>query len=573
VTLRLALLFILQLAGTAPAPSPGSVEGTVIRAGNREPIEEAQVVLISTTPSEDPTRAPASRSAITDGQGKFSVKNVPPGTYRLTFSANGYVRQEYGQRAFPGRGTQITVSAGQAVKDLIVNLTPTGTVMGTIRDPDKNPLAGVPVQLMRDSYDEGGERLLRPNGTAVRTDDRGEFRIFFVTPGRYYLNAGTPSGPPGTGDPRPLTNEVPETYANVFSPGVTDLKLAMPIDVRPGMTVTGADITLKKIAGVRVTGRVIDATTGKAPESAKVKLAYRDPGVPWDYDLEYMGRGKVVYNKDGTFEFQDVLPGMYAVVATVDIPDQPKPPQGTTPFQRISHVPLEVRNTNVEGIVVTASPGASIEGRIRVEGQSEWTSAFQSLTGRYSVTLPPSSNGVRPGIPGVPQPTNGAINPDGTFRIDNVMPGEYRIQLAFFRPTFYIKEARFGTDDILARPFRFSGNESGRLEILLSPNVGSIEGTVTNNRLAVAPGVQVVLIPDKARHRIELFKTATTNQNGRFTFANLPPGDYKLYAWEAVELYRWFDPEFLKAFDQFAVPVRVGESSRQTVDARLIPSN
>jgi hypothetical protein len=82
-----------------------------------------------------------------------------------------------------------------------------------------------------------------------------------------------------------------------------------------------------------------------------------------------------------------------------------------------------------------------------------------------------------------------------------------------------------------------------------------------------------VLIPDKARHRIELFKTATTNQNGRFTFANLPPGDYKLYAWEAVELYRWFDPEFLKAFDQFAVPVRVGESSRQTVDARLIPSN
>jgi hypothetical protein len=256
----------------------------------------------------------------------------------------------------------------------------------------------------------------------------------------------------------------------------------------------------------------------------------------------------------------------------VDVPDQPKPPQGTTPLQRIGHVPLEVRSTNVEGIVVTASPGASIAGRIRLEGQSDWASAFQSLNGRYSLSLTPSSNGVRPVTPGVPQPNNSVINPDGTFRIDNVMPGEFRLQLAALRSAFYIKDAHFGVEDILARPFQFSGNEPGSLEILLSPNVGSIEGVVTSNRLAAATGVQVVLVPDKARHRIELFKAVTTNQNGRFSIGNLPPGDYRLYAWEAVELYRWFDADFLTAFDQFATRVHVAESSRQTVDARLIPA-
>jgi len=566
------MLFVLQLAGIPPTPGPGTVEGTVVRVGSRDPVEDVQVVLISTAQNEDPTQSPLARSTFSDGQGKFSLKNVIPGTYRLTFSANGYVRQEYGQRAFPGRGTQITVTAGQTVRDLIVNLTPTGTVTGTVRDPDKHPLAGVPVQLMRDSYDQTGERLLRLEGPAVRTDDHGEFRIFFVTPGRYYLNAGTPVGPPGT-DQQPLANEVQETYANVFYPGVTDLKLAMPIDVQPGVTKIGADVTLTRIAGVRVSGRVIDATTGKPPENARVRLAYRDPGAGFDYDLESRGRGKVTYNKDGTFESRDVLPGQYAVVAAVDIPDQPGPPQGSTPLQRVGYVPLEVRSTNVEGIVVTASPGASFAGRIRLEGQSDWTSAFQSVTDRYSLSMTPSSNGVRPPTPGVPSPSNVWINPDGTFRIDNVMPGEFRLQLGTLRPAFYIKEARFGTEDILARPFQFSGNESGSLEIILSPNVGSIEGAVTNNRLAPAAGVQVVLVPDKARHRIELFRAVTTNQNGRFSITNLSPGDYKLYAWEAIELYRWFDADALKAFEQFATPVRVRESSRQTVDARLIPAS
>jgi hypothetical protein len=510
---------------------------------------------------------------MTDAQGRFAFKNVAAGAYRLALSANGYVRQEYGQRVFPGRGAVFQLADGQTLKNLVAELTPTGSVSGTIRDEDKRPLAGVPVQLMRVNYDQSGERRLRPVGNVVKTDDRGEYRIYFVTPGRYYVNAGTPQGPPGTGDQRAAPNEILETYAYVYFPGVAELNLATSIDVQPGATRTGTDLTLNKIKGVRVSGRVIDGVTGQPPENPKVKLAYRDPGVPWDYDLEYMGRGKVTYNnKDGKFEFRDVLPGLFAVVVTVDVPGQTPPAQGTTPHQRIGYLPLDVRSANVDGIVITASPGSSISGRLRVEGTNDLAGVFVNTTAKPGVTLEPSSNGVQPATPGVPTPNYGPFNPDGTFRIDNVMPGEFRFQVSWLRSSFYIKEARYGATDILLQPFQFRGNEDSSLEIVLSPNVAAVEGVVLNNRLEGAPGAQVVLVPDRSRHRPTLFRTIATDQNGRFRLTNVAPGDYKVYAWEAVELYRWFDMDFLKGFEQSARSIHLGESSNQTVDLRLIPA-
>jgi 5-hydroxyisourate hydrolase-like protein (transthyretin family) len=568
MTMRIAaLLLLLQFPNILP--TPGKIEGTVLRAGTREPVPDVQVLLFSTARSDsDPFRT-STWSAITDAAGRYALKNVTPGTYRLTFAANRYVRQEYGQRTFPGNGTQIRVAPGETVKDLETVLTPTGSVSGTIRDDEKRPLIGVPVQLLQFHYDWRGERELRPVGTAGQTDDRGEFRISFVTPGRYYLDAGTRLGPLRPGS-EPPPNQVREAFAHVYYPGVDDLQFAMPVDIQPGVLTTVTALTMKKVAGVRINGRIIDSATGQPPEKPEITLFVHDAGSSSYASIVTYGHDPAKYNKDtGTFEFRGVLPGSYALSVAVVIPEQPGPMPGRH-LKRIGFLPLEIRNADVEGIVVTTTPTSSIEGRVRVQGFEDWKSA--ALQGvNPGVGLEPSSNGGSPSKPSRPWPDSDLFHPDGTFKITNVMPGEFRLDVAGLPSNVYVKEARFASMDLLAGPFQFTGKESGTLEIVLDSKVGFIEGTVTNKDFRSAPGAQVVLVPDKSRHLHDRFKTTTTNQDGHFSIANVPPGAYRLYAWEAVEPYRWFDPDFLKASEQFASPVQINESSRKTIDARLIP--
>jgi hypothetical protein len=41
--------------------------------------------------------------------------------------------------------------------------------------------------------------------------------------------------------------------------------------------------------------------------------------------------------------------------------------------------------------------------------------------------------------------------------------------------------------------------------------------------------------------------------------------DYKIVAWNAMEPFAFFDPEFIKLAEQNGKPVRVTESSKQTI--------
>ena len=71
---------------------------------------------------------------------------------------------------------------------------------------------------------------------------------------------------------------------------------------------------------------------------------------------------------------------------------------------------------------------------------------------------------------------------------------------------------------------------------------------------------------------MKLFRGVTTDAKGRFSFPKIALGDYKRFAWEAIDPYGYFDPELLRQSEPKGLSVHVGELSTQTVILTAIPS-
>jgi len=79
-------------------------------------------------------------------------------------------------------------------------------------------------------------------------------------------------------------------------------------------------------------------------------------------------------------------------------------------------------------------------------------------------------------------------------------------------------------------------------------------------------------VPDRFRDRADLIKTAVTDKDGRFTIRGIPPGEYKIFAWEAIEQFAYFDPDVLRQFEQLGKAVSIPESGKITLEVKLIPA-
>jgi hypothetical protein len=64
---------------------------------------------------------------------------------------------------------------------------------------------------------------------------------------------------------------------------------------------------------------------------------------------------------------------------------------------------------------------------------------------------------------------------------------------------------------------------------------------------------------------VDLFLTAATDQYGHYELPDVPPGEYKVFAWDDVEPGIWFDPEFLKKYEKSGETVTVRARQQETV--------
>jgi hypothetical protein len=99
-----------------------------------------------------------------------------------------------------------------------------------------------------------------------------------------------------------------------------------------------------------------------------------------------------------------------------------------------------------------------------------------------------------------------------------------------------------------------------------------VSGVVSDARSQAVSGVPAVLVPEQ-RNRADLYRTATTDATGRFNFANVTPGQYRIFSWEAFEAGTQFDPDLLKKSEPQGRLIQVAETSDHNLDVKIIPVN
>jgi hypothetical protein len=85
------------------------------------------------------------------------------------------------------------------------------------------------------------------------------------------------------------------------------------------------------------------------------------------------------------------------------------------------------------------------------------------------------------------------------------------------------------------------------IQIVVNAAGEVVEGTVQRNDSKPAADATVVLVPAPSRRQNPaLYKTAITDEAGRFVLRGIAPGQYTIFAWEYVLNGAWQNADFME---------------------------
>ncbi len=544
--------------GRAQAPDPAAgkcrVAGQVVHFTAGTPVRKVSVRLKRFGAEGGVSDAPSvsNYATISDAQGKFLFDAVEPGVYWLYADRTGYLEQSYGAREPLLKGSPLKLAAGQRRDDLAIKLTPQSFVYGKVADEDGDILPNAQVQVYRAGWAQGRKRF-EVVGSAISQDD-GSFVIGNLGPGRYYLGAAQPHR---DDDPQPDGLKLHETYGTTYYPSVAEASAASPVDVAAGADVRGLEIRMRLARVFRIRGKAVNTVTGGAGTQAYLKLtpldAREEPG--------HMEVGAVT-GKDGLFEFRDVAPGSY-VIATgsvmlattfqVTSPAQPEAEVKAPAAPLIGRAVVHVGEGDVDNVVVPLGDGALVTGTVRMAGgDPSRPSPWPAL-----MLAPADGQGE--------EPVAAQVKPDGTFRIPRIVPDQYSVELDGLPDGVYVKSVRFDGRDITGGALNLASGAGGLLEVVLSPDAAAVSGIVrgADGEAAAGATVQVCAGDDTVKY-------VSADENGEYKVGGLPPGDYRILAWEEVEPGLSLDASFRARFEAQMAAVKLEERAHSTVEVKVI---
>jgi len=626
-----------QLPGAPQRQQPqgtGSISGTVVEMGSNVPIPNASVELRRIDCNNFSTPQEVFNMK-TDGDGKFNFPNLRAGGWCIVATAAGgkFTPAEYLQRGSKGRGVTIPLTDGEKKPDVTLTMAPTSAINGRITDRDGDPVGHARVQAMELYYENGERRLYILQ--VVQSNDRGEYRFYWLPPGRYFVavvpddtlrqNVAFSIPPPGEGGHRedqmsPIVTRrisqsgevLEETFVPTYYGDVTEAQRSTPIDLAPGVTATGMNISLRnaRVRSWHIRGTAINGATGMPAAGAQLRLMPRT----WTATVIMPN---IQTDSEGHFDLRGVIPGSYVLYAnqsgmaapgaapTAAAGQRGAPPAagqgqaatpnpcapaaagataapaatGPPPIPAVAaRLPIDIGNANVENISITLSPGYTLMGSVVLEKPPVTGDASGQRGLRISLTHDPDLVG----LPGTPQ---SAVQPNGAFCLANLAQGDYRVFVPPLLNTFqwgtpsvpqqlqnsYVKSIRLGNADVLQDGLHLSVAPQERIEVVLG-NGAKVSGTVVNEKRESVVNATIALVPAAMRQRMDLYRTGTSDSAGRYKIQGIPPGSYLAFAWENVERDAWQDPQFLSSIEGRGMTIQVSDGLESDADLIVIPT-
>lgn len=551
------ILFTQEQANAKPTNI--TVSGTVVNSVTHEPIGRAMVY------SRDSRYA-----TFTDNSGRFELTietQEPEGNNRVRMTLGSSAVLQVKKPGFlVEQGAQGHAVVEAMTKEVTLSLVPEALIVGHVKFPSSETANEAQVTLYRREVREGLGRWERLSEVRTRSD--GEYRFAELRAGQYklYTPEAVDRDPLTSGPGGPTYGFPPRFFAEAH-----DFASADVIELHAGQTFV-ANMTPERQRYYEVTIPVGPPDAARQGVMVTVRAhGQRGPGFELGYDPDRQAiRGS--------------LPnGSYMVEATSFAPS---PATGSTN--------ITAANGPVLGPAVVLATNPSIEVNIRAQlsaSNSSQTQTQQPTPGAY-VTLQSAEEFSAERGPGMSYESQPDPLTQGGVRLEGVKPGRYWVLVQPNSSDQYAAAVTSGLTDLLRAPLVVPvGSSVNPIEVTLRDDGGSIEATVEGAPQQVPVGVTgaisysgpmrgpgfdpmggvyVYAIPVGAGGTVGWFNGIN---NGKYVIQRLPPGDYRVVAFDSQQEIESRNPAALKAYESAGQVVHVSARETAKVKVKLASGN
>ena len=513
---RLGFLFvlILSLMPFASAQTNDEKPGTAALSGRvmegDKPVPGILVTIRKLSQSNGP---PESYTTKTDEDGNYKITGIKAGRFVVVPNALAHVRLGADNKPTP-TSPMVTIDDAEEAK-LDIQMKIGGVITGKITDADGRPLISQTVSLFMKNENAKPVRFLNgmTNFWMNSTDDRGVYRIYGLPAAKYLVAIGD--------DGRTVYSSASSVkfYPFTYFPGVQTEEKAEEVEVTEGSEATNIDFIVGKAKKLyEAKGKFIDATTGQPLVGVGfnygplMKIGTQNRVGGWTSPNDKT-------DANGEFTIRRLSPATYTLWMKQE-------PSSTYYSEQTI---FEVTESNVNGIVVNAQPGATISGIVVFDG--EMNSLVQSQLRDLSVVAVTESN-----PSSLTQPVQNLqlprINADGTFRLQGVRAGKNRLHVSAINGNTELLLLRCEKDGV-ELPCSFEVTNKSQLtgiRIIVGIGTGIIRGqvkivggTLPANAVLSVTARQTNVAASNGRN-----SWAQVDERGRFVMEKIFPGEYEV---------------------------------------------